>query len=337
LAGLPLSFLVTGGMGFIGSNFIRHMLEVHSDVSIINLDRLSHGSNPANLRDIPEGSGYRFVRGDINDLDAVLKLAENVNAVVNLAAETHVDRSISDPRSFLNSNIVGVLNLLEACRMRDLKFLQVSTDEVYGSSQDSSGFREFDRLDPSSPYSASKASADMLVNAYHRTYGLWTLTARCTNNFGPYQFPEKLIPKTIIRAFLGMGVPVYGSGRQQRDWIYVQDHCEALDLILQKGRPGEIYNIAGGNKLENLDIVKNILDILHKPDSLIEHVEDRPGHDFRYSLNASKLREHLGWRPKHNFQSALTNTVAWYLKNEPWWRPLIDGKILSPTPWKESW
>jgi dTDP-glucose 4,6-dehydratase len=332
-----MKLLVTGGMGFIGSNFIRSILTNHDDVNIVNLDRLSHGSHPANLQDIKQTGRYSFVKGDINDFELVRDLAKDREAVVNFAAETHVDRSISNPRVFHASNTAGVVTLLEVCRFRDLKILQVSTDEVYGSAPGGRGFSEGDRLEPSSPYSASKAAADLFITAYHKTYGLATCITRSTNNFGPYQSPEKFIPKAIIRASLGLRVPIYGSGRQVRDWIYVEDHCEALDLILQAGQAGEIYNMAGGNQLENLDVIERILRILRKPDSLIEHVEDRPGHDFRYSLNASKAMGRLGWRPKHSFQDALAQTVAWYLENEPWWRPLIDDKVLSPTPWKESW
>jgi dTDP-glucose 4,6-dehydratase len=230
-----------------------------------------------------------------------------------------------------------VVALLEVCRLLDLRFLQVSTDEVYGSAPVERAFSEDNRLEPSSPYSASKGAAELFVTAWCKTYGLSTCITRSSNNFGSYQFPEKFIPKTIIRAMLGLRVPVYGSGRQIRDWIYVKDHCEALELILQKGQWGEIYNIAGGNQFENLEVVGRVLDILHKPHAIIEHVEDRPGHDFRYSLNASKLEKTLGWRPKHSFETALAQTVAWYVENEPWWRPLINNKILSPTPWKETW
>ena len=332
-----MRLLVTGGMGFIGSNFTRHLLEFHNDLSIINLDRLSYGSNQANLRDIPEGSAYQFVKGDINDIDAALKLSRDVDAVVNIAAETHVDRSISDPRVFHKANTEGVLNLLETCRLRDITFLQVSTDEVYGSAGELQAFKEGDRLNPSSPYAASKAAADLLVNAYHKTYGLRAFITRCTNNFGPHQFPEKLIPKTIIRTHLGLRIPVYGSGQQVRDWIHVRDHCEALDLVLTEGRPGEIYNIAGGNQVTNVQLVEKILQVMGKPTSLIEHVENRPGHDFRYSLDATKIMGELGWKPKRTFEQALKETVEWYLQNEEWWRPLIDERILSPTPWKEKW
>ena len=331
-----MRLLVTGGMGFIGSNFIRIMLANSTDANIVNLDRLSYGSNPTNLTGIERTAQYKFVQGDINDIELLKKLTKDREAVVNFAAETHVDRSISNPIGFHQSNTAGVVALLEACRLNDLKYLQISTDEVYGSAPVGRGFSEDDKLEPSSPYSASKAAADLFVTACHKTYGLTTYITRSSNNFGPYQFPEKFIPKTVIRAMLGLQIPVYGSGRQVRDWIYVKDNCDALDLILQKGQSGEIYNIAGGNQLENVGVVEKILDILHKPQSLVQHVEDRPGHDFRYSLNASKL-EALGWAPKHSFETALTQTVAWYVENESWWRPLISDKILSPTPWKETW
>jgi dTDP-glucose 4,6-dehydratase len=332
-----MKLLVTGGMGFIGSNFIRRALADHADFNVVNLDKLTYGSNPENLRDQENRNSYRFVKGDICDEALVKSITKDIDAIINFAAESHVDRSISNPQAFVESNTRGVLTLLEACRQRDLKFLQVSTDEVYGSTPEGRPFLETDRLDPSSPYSASKASADMLVNAYHRTYGLWAVVTRSTNNYGRYQFPEKFIPKTIIRASQGLQVPIYGSGKQIRDWIHVQDHCAALDLAIRKGRPGEIYNIAGGNQVENLEVVKRILNIMGKGVSLISHGEDRPGHDLRYRLDASKIEHELGWKPRHSFEDGLTDTVKWYLENESWWRPLIDDKILSPTPWKETW
>ncbi len=332
-----MRLLVTGGLGFIGSNFIGHMLGAHEDVAITNLDRLAYGSNPANLEGVTDGKAYGFVRGDINDYELVAKLASDVDAIINFAAESHVDRSISNPRSFHETNTAGILNLLEVCRLRHIKLLQVSTDEVYGSAAPGQVFDEYARLEPSSPYSASKGAADLFVNAYHRTYGLRTFVTRSTNNFGPFQFPEKFIPKTIIRAMLNLSVPVYGSGRQIRDWIHVKDHCEALDLILRKGRAGKVYNVAGGNQMENLQLVELTLDILNKPKSLIEHVPDRPGHDFMYSLDASKLKKELGWSPRREFRAALRETVEWYRGNESWWRPIIDKRILSPTPWKEEW
>jgi len=332
-----MRLLVTGGMGFIGSNFIRRTLADDADFSVVNLDKLTYGSNPANLRDLENMKNYRFVKGDICDEALVKSITQDIDTVINFAAESHVDRSISTPKAFLESNTRGVLTLLEASRQRDLKYLQVSTDEVYGSTDEGKAFLESDRLDPSSPYSASKASADMLVNAYHRTYGLWAVATRSTNNYGPYQFPEKFIPKTIIRACQSLQVPIYGSGKQIRDWIHVQDHCEALNLVLSRGIPGEIYNIAGGNQVENLEVVKRILNIMGKGESLISHGEDRPGHDLRYRLDASKIEHELGWIPNHSFGDGLMDTVKWYLENESWWRPLVDEKILSPTPWKETW
>lgn len=332
-----MRLLVTGGMGFIGSNFIRSIFTKHNDANIVNVDKLSYGSNPPNLMDVERTDRYRFIQGDINDFELLRELTKDREAVVNFAAETHVDRSVSNPSVFHHSNTAGVVALLEVCRIRDLRFLQVSTDEVYGSAPVDRAFLEDDRLEPSSPYSASKGAAELFVSSYYKTYGLATYITRSSNNFGPFQFPEKFMPKTIIRTMLGLRVPVYGSGRQVRDWIYVKDHCEALELILRKGGKGEIYNIAGGNQLENLEVVGRILHILQKPDTLIEHVEDRPGHDFRYSLDASKLRATYGWRPTHSFETALAQTVAWYAANEPWWRPLISNKILSPTPWKETW
>lgn len=334
---LDLRLLITGGMGFIGSNFIRHQLSKYNDVSIVNLDRLSYGSNPDNLKDVNAGGRYRFLREDINDFEPIKKLTNDIDAIINFAAESHVDRSIANPRSFEETNTRGVVNLLEACRLRDLTFLQVSTDEVYGSSQEAQAFTEEDPLGPSSPYSASKGAADLFVSAYRKTYRLRTFVTRSTNNFGPYQSPEKFIPKAIIRASLGLHVPVYGSGRQVRDWIHVQDHCKALDLVLREGKPGETYNIAAGRQLENLRVVESILNILGKPKALIANVEDRPGHDFRYSLDASKITRELGWKPERSFEEALGETVNWYLKNGSWWRPLINDKILSSTPWKESW
>jgi dTDP-glucose 4,6-dehydratase len=331
-----MRILVTGGMGFIGSNLIRHLLNAHEDIEVLNLDRLSYGSNPANLKDIESGGRYEFVKGDIRDFEAVKAAAKDADAIVNLAAESHVDRSISNPRAFLESNALGVLNLLEACRLYDLAYQQVSTDEVYGPAPVGRSFGEGDGLNPSSPYAASKASADLLVRAYHATYGLEATITRSTNNFGPYQFPEKLIPKAIIRALLGLPVPIYGSGRQVRDWIYVLDHCEAIDLVLREGEPGEVYNVSAGNEIENLRLVEEVLNLLGRPRSLIEHVKDRPGHDFRYSLDSSRLRA-LGWRPRHSFWEALGETVKWYVENERWWRPLADERVLHPTPWELPW
>lgn len=332
-----MKVLVTGGLGFIGSNFIRHMLSVHRDVGIVNLDKMGMGANQANLKDISGDERYTFIRGDIADPKLLKKIVREVDAIVNFAAETHVDRSVSNPWPFFRSNVEGVLAILEAVRgsKGEVKVIHVSTDEVYGDIAEGS-FSEEDRPKPSSPYSASKAAADMLISAYHRTYGLNVSIVRPTNNFGPYQFPEKLIPKTVIRASMGLPIPLYGKGTNVRDWMYVADTCEAIDLILKKGESGEIYNVSAGNELSNLKIVREILKLLGKPETLITFVEDRPGHDLRYSLNSSKIRG-LGWSPKHSFKEALKRTVEWYLGNEWWWRPLAMEQALHPTPWKLRW
>lgn len=331
-----MKLLVTGGLGFIGSNFIRYVLTKHDNVRITNLDKLSIGSSLANLRDIEADERYEFVRGDIADKKLVDNLLSKADVVVNIAAETHVDRSIAEPWPFLHSNTLGAVTLFEAARRHEKRVLHVSTDEIYGEIPEGS-FKEDDRLKPSSPYSASKAAADLFAQAYHRTYGLNVTIARCTNNYGPYQHPEKLVPKTIIRSLLNLPIPLYGKGTNIRDWIYVLDFCEALDLLLQRGKSGEIYNISAGNELRNIDVVKTILKIMNKPESLITFVEDRPGHDLRYSLDSSKIRAELGWRPKHSFEEALKQTVDWYVENEWWWRPLATEKTLHPTPWKLKW
>ena len=328
--------LVTGGCGFIGSNFIRYMIEKYENVRIVNVDKLSDGSNIKNLRGV-DGSRHELIKGDICDRELMRKLLGSVDAIVNFAAETHVDRSIADPYPFLKSNVEGVVSILEALRSRrDVRLVHISTDEVYGDVERGS-FRESDRLRPSSPYAASKASADMFCLAYRRTYGLDVVIVRLTNTFGPYQFPEKLIPKTVIRAMLGLSIPVYGSGRNVRDWLYVLDACEAIDLALRRGEPGEIYNVSAGNELENIEVVRRILKVMGKDESLIEFVDDRPGHDVRYSLDSTKIRRELGWRPKYAFDKALEATVRWYVENEWWWRPIATEKVLHPTPWKLRW
>jgi dTDP-glucose 4,6-dehydratase len=333
-----MRILVTGGLGFIGSNFIRYMLTTERNVEIVNLDKMGIGSNIENLRDLERDERYKFVKGDLNDSTILSKLIGEVDAVVNFAAETHVDRSIADPKTFLENNTIATFNLLENARRfnRGVRIVHVSTDEVY-SDIIAGSYDEESRLKPSSPYSASKAAADMFCHAYHRTYGLDVVITRCVNNFGPYQFPEKLIPKTIIRAYLGLKVPIYGSGRNVRDWIYVLDHCEALKLILEKGVSGETYNISAGNEYENIDVVKRILEIMGRDESLIEFVEDRPGHDLRYSLNSSKIRRKLGWKPSYSFEHALKRTVEWYMQNECWWKPLANEEVLHPTPWRLKW
>ena len=325
-----LKVLVTGGLGFIGSNFIRMILSKHPHFKVTNVDKLGVGSNPANLKDIEDDQRYTFVNGSIADLDLMLKLVKDVDAIVNFAAETHVDRSIANPYPFFESNVLGALTILEAMRKanRKARLVHVGTDEVYGDIINGS-FSEGDSLNPSSPYAASKAAADMLILAYHRTYGLDAVVTRCTNNFGPYQFPEKLLPKTIIRASLNLKIPIYGSGKNVRDWIHVLDHCKALDILLQKGKTGEIYNISSGNEYENIQVVKRILKMMEKDESLIEFVEDRPGHDVRYSLDSSKIKSELGCEPKHHFER--------YLENEWWWRHITTEQVLHPTPWKLKW
>jgi dTDP-glucose 4,6-dehydratase len=333
-----MKLLVTGGCGFIGSNFIRDILTSSRFDGVINIDNLSYGSNTSNLKDVENDKKYFFIRGDITDYNLVYKLVSEVDIVINMAAGSHVDRSISDPWSFYKSNTEGVLTILEAIRKlkKNVRMVQVGTDEVYSDIVKGS-YSEEDRLKPSSPYSASKASADLFCLAYHRTYNLDVVLTRCVNNFGYFQFPEKLIPKTIIRAHMGLKVPVYSKGEHVRDWMFVKDHCDALKLVLEKGKAGEIYNISTDNELDNLTVIKKVLEIMGKSKDIIEFVEDRPGHDIRYSLKSSKIRKELGWKPNYSFDSALENTVKWYLSNEWWWKPLADERTLSPTPWKIKW
>jgi dTDP-glucose 4,6-dehydratase len=280
---------------------------------------------------------YTFVKGDITNPQFMHKMIRDVDAVVNIAAETHVDRSIVDPYLFLKNNTVGTFTILEALRKhkRKVRLVHVSTDEVYGQALEGS-FTENTPANPSNPYSASKAAADMFVLSYHKTYDLDVSITRCTNNFGPYQLPEKLIPKTIIRALRDLSIPIYGSGTNIRDWIYVQDHCEAVDTVLQRGKAGEVYNISAGNEIRNIEIAKRILALLEKPESLITFVEDRPGHDVRYSLDSTKTRSTLEWQPKFSFDESLESTVRWYVENEHWWTVLATNSVLHPTPWKLS-
>lgn len=333
-----MKLLVTGGMGFIGSNFIRHTLDKNDDIEVVNLDALKYGSNPENLKDLERDERYSFVRGDISDYAAMTDLLRNVDEIVNFAAETHVDRSISAPEAFLQSNVIGTFNLLEALRKVNpaARLVHISTDEVYGDIMKGS-FRETDALRPSSPYSASKASSDAFVLGYARTYGLNASLTRCTNNYGPYQYPEKLIPKTIIRASRGQKIPVYGSGKNIRDWIHVEDHCRAVEMVLNSGRPGEIYNISSGQEKTNLEVIRMILNCLGRDESAIEFVEDRPGHDLRYSLDSSKLHHEHGWRPMHSFEQGIRKTVDWYRENKDWWKALADDRILVSAPWKLAW
>jgi dTDP-glucose 4,6-dehydratase len=331
-----MRLLVCGGMGFIGSNYIRQVLEKGDSSRVTNLDALKYGSNPANLAGI-EDERYAFIEGDISDYSLVSELIKEADAVINFAAETHVDRSISAPEAFLQSNVVGVFTILEALRKEnpEARMIQISTDEVYGDISEGS-FRETDAIRPSSPYSASKAAADAFVLGYARTYGLDASITRCTNNYGPYQFPEKLIPKAIIRLAKSLRVPLYGTGTNVRDWIYVSDHCRAVEVVLKKGEPGEVYNVSADEEKTNREVAGQILRIMGKDESCLEQVEDRPGHDLRYSLDSSKIRG-LGWKPKKSFEEGLRDTVGWYLKNEDWWRPLADERTLHPAPWKLAW
>jgi dTDP-glucose 4,6-dehydratase len=311
------------------------MLEKHPDIDLINVDKIGIGANPANLHSIENDKHYTFIKGDICNPQLMNRLVHQVDAVVNIAAETHVDRSIADPNVFLQNNTLGTFVILEAIRRHNHKarFLQVSTDEVYGEALEGS-FTEQTPPKPSNPYSASKAAADMFALSYHKTFGLNVSITRCTNNFGPYQLPEKLIPKTVIRALRDLPIPIYGKGTNIRDWIYVKDHCEALSTVLEKGKAGQIYNVSAGNEIANIDIVKKIIALLKKPEDLITFVEDRPGHDTRYSLDSTKLQTELGWKPKASFEQALNSTVQWYLDNSHWWTPFATDVILHPTPWK---
>jgi len=320
-----MTMLVTGGAGFIGSNFIRHMLTEHPDTRIVNLDALTYAGNLENLRDVAGNPNYTFVRGDICDPETVAAVFRNhpIDTIVHFAAESHVDRSISDGAAFVRTNVLGTFTLLDCARKHGVRrFIHISTDEVYGSTREGS-FAETDTLNPSSPYSSSKAASDLLARSFFITHGLPVIVTRCTNNYGPYQFPEKLIPFFTTNLLQGKKVPVYGTGRNVRDWLYVIDHCRAIDFILQHGEPGEIYNIGGGAEMTNLEITRKILELLGEDESMIEYVPDRKGHDFRYSLDFGKLRK-LGWKPAYRFDDALETTVKWYVENEWWWRPLKE-------------
>ncbi|MCL4425871.1 MAG: dTDP-glucose 4,6-dehydratase [Firmicutes bacterium] len=339
-----MRILVTGGAGFIGSNFIRHMLRTHPEHQIVNFDKLTYAGNLENLRDVEQHPNYRFLAGDIasrGDVERAFELG--IDWVANFAAESHVDRSIEGPDVFLQTNVLGTQVLLDTARKRWLPspiapetilergerrhlFLQISTDEVYGSLGPEGYFTETTLLSPNSPYSASKAAADLLVRSYHHTYGLPVLITRCSNNYGPYQFPEKLIPLMITNALEGKDLPVYGDGLNVRDWIHVEDHARALDLVLHKGQPGEVYNIGGNSERTNLEIVRFILRELGRPDSLIRFVRDRLGHDRRYAIDSSKIQRNLGWTPLRHLEDGLRATIAWYIENRPWWERIKSGE-----------
>lgn len=318
-----MKLFITGGCGFIGSNFIRHMLNKYPDYEIINLDALTYAGNPENLRDIEDERRYRFVEGRIEDAVAIKRLVQDVDAVVHFAAESHVDRSIKDALPFLTTNVIGTYAMLEAAKTASLrKFIHISTDEVYGTLADEGKFTEETPLRPNSPYSASKASGDMLVRAYYETYGFPAIIVRPSNNYGLYQFPEKFIPLMITNIIDNIPIPVYGEGKNIRDWLFVEDNCRAIDLILHNGKDGEAYNVGGNAEMRNIDITRNILSLMDRDEGLITFVKDRPGHDYRYALDNTKIERELGWKPSSDISALLEKTVAWYRENEWWWRPL---------------
>jgi dTDP-glucose 4,6-dehydratase len=323
-----MKVLITGGAGFIGSNFVNYMVRKYPSYQIINLDALTYAGNLENVKEVENKSNYRFVKGDITDRELIeLLFSEGIDVVVNFAAESHVDRSITDPGIFVKTNIQGTQVLLDAAKKYGVKkYIQISTDEVYGTLGETGYFTETTPLAPNSPYSASKAGADLLVRAYHETYGLPVNITRCSNNYGPYHFPEKLIPLMIINALNDRPLPVYGDGLNVRDWLHVEDHCSAIDLVLHKGKNGEVYNIGGNNERTNIEVVKAILRYLNKPESLITFVEDRLGHDRRYAIDATKIREELGWQPRYTFEEGLKKTIDWYLENRSWWENILSGE-----------
>ncbi len=323
-----MNLLVTGGAGFIGSCFVRYMLKNHPDYKIINLDALTYAGNLDNLKDVESNANYSFVHGNICDKQLVDSLMSQVDACVNFAAESHVDRSITGPEIFIQTNVGGTLNLLEMAKKHKIsRYLQVSTDEVYGTLGKTGYFTETTPLAPNSPYSASKASADMLVRAYYETYKMPVLTTRCSNNYGPYQFPEKLIPLFISNLLKGEKVPVYGDGMNIRDWLYVYDHCSAIDTVLHKGRIGEVYNIGGNNEKANIEITKLLIKELGKDESSIKYVEDRLGHDRRYAIDSSKIQNELGWHPSVTFEEGIKITIDWYLNNQDWIKRLENREV----------
>ena len=332
-----MKILVCGGAGFIGSAFIKNYLNNNPKNKIINLDLLTIGSNLKNLKEIEQNKNYQFINDDIKNQKLVDNLAKDVDVIINFAAESHVDRSIANPKPFIETNILGTYSLLEATKKHDNLFIHVSTDEVYGDAENGDSFTEKSLINPSNPYSATKAAADHLVSTYHRTYGIKCITTRCTNNFGPHQFPEKLIPKTIIRAKKDLKIPLYGNGEQIRSWIYVYDHVQAIENLISNGISGRVYNITAWNEIKNKTIVENILELLNKSKDLIEYVDDRPGHDKRYSIDASKIQKEINWKPKYDFKESLKYTVEWYNENYSWWEPLIDEKALHPQPWTLKW
>jgi dTDP-glucose 4,6-dehydratase len=325
-----VKILVTGGAGFIGSNFIRYMLNKYNDYEIVNLDALTYCGNLENLKEVEDHPNYTLIKGDITDKRLVNQITLDMDYIINFAAETHVDRSIEDPEIFIKSNILGTQVLMDAAKKYDIKkYLQISTDEVYGSLGKTGSFSENTPLNPNSPYSASKAGADLMVRAYYKTFNLPVNITRCSNNYGPFQFPEKLIPLMISNALEDIPLPIYGDGKNVRDWLHVYDHCSAIDMVLHNGKIGEVYNIGGNNEKANIDIVKLILRDLGKDESLITYVKDRPGHDRRYAIDSTKIQNELGWKPQYKFENGISETIRWYLDNRNWWERIKSGKYVE--------
>jgi dTDP-glucose 4,6-dehydratase len=327
-----MNLLVTGGAGFIGSNFVRYMLEKYPNYKVVNYDLLTYAGNLENLKDVENHPNYTFVKGDINNRELVdyLVKTHEIDVIVNFAAESHVDRSITDPDIFVKTNVLGTQALLDVAKINNIKkYVQISTDEVYGTLGETGYFTEETPLAPNSPYSASKAGGDMLVRAYHETYGLNVNITRCSNNYGPYHFPEKLIPLMITNALEGKELPIYGDGQNIRDWLHVKDHCAAIDLVIHKGRPGEVYNIGGHNERTNNEIVHLIVEKLGVSKDLIKYVADRPGHDRRYAIDPTKIMTELGWKPQYTFEKGIAETIQWYIDNQEWWKNIKSGEYMN--------
>ncbi|KFL16573.1 spore coat protein [Geobacillus stearothermophilus] len=327
-----MNLLVTGGAGFIGSNFVRYMLEKYPNYKVVNYDLLTYAGNLENLKDVENHPNYTFVKGDINNRELVdyLVKTHEIDVIVNFAAESHVDRSITDPDIFVKTNVLGTQALLDVAKVNNIKkYVQISTDEVYGTLGETGYFTEETPLAPNSPYSASKAGGDMLVRAYHETYGLNVNITRCSNNYGPYHFPEKLIPLMITNALEGKELPIYGDGQNIRDWLHVKDHCAAIDLVIHKGRPGEVYNIGGHNERTNNEIVHLIVEKLGVSKDLIKYVADRPGHDRRYAIDPTKIMTELGWKPQYTFEKGIAETIQWYIDNQEWWKNIKSGEYMN--------
>ncbi|WP_457786669.1 dTDP-glucose 4,6-dehydratase [Geobacillus sp. Geo 8.1] len=327
-----MNLLVTGGAGFIGSNFVRYMLEKYPNYKVVNYDLLTYAGNLENLKDVENHPNYTFVKGDINNRELVdyLVKTHEIDVIVNFAAESHVDRSITDPDIFVKTNVLGTQALLDVAKANNIKkYVQISTDEVYGTLGETGYFTEETPLAPNSPYSASKAGGDLLVRAYHETYGLNVNITRCSNNYGPYHFPEKLIPLMITNALEGKELPIYGDGQNIRDWLHVKDHCAAIDLVIHKGRPGEVYNIGGHNERTNNEIVHLIVEKLGVSKDLIKYVADRPGHDRRYAIDPTKIMTELGWKPQYTFEKGIVETIQWYIDNQEWWKNIKSGEYMN--------